>query len=135
RAVVKGASFLGMELAAALVTRGLATTLIVKGDLLYEKLRSPEVSEFFSKYFRQKGVELIFGEGIKEFFGKTRVEGVVTRSGKIVPCDIVAIGIGVHPEIGFLADSGIDVGDGIRVNQHLETNRPGIYAAGDVANF
>lgn len=135
RAVVKGASFLGMELAAALVTRGLATTLIVKGDLLYEKLRSPEVSEFFSKYFRQRGVELIFGEGIKEFFGKTRVEGVVTRSGKIVPCDIVAIGIGVHPEMGFLANSGIGVGDGIRVNQHLETNRPGIYAAGDVANF
>jgi NTE family protein len=135
RAVVKGASFLGMELAAALVMRGLATTLIVKGDLLYEKLRSPEVSEFFSKYFKQRGVELIFGEGIKEFFGKTRVEGVVTRSGKIVPCDIVAIGIGVHPEIGFLANSSIDVGDGIRVNQHLETNRPGIYAAGDVANF
>ena len=135
RAVVKGASFLGMELAAALATRGVATTLIAKEDLLYEKLRSPEVSEFFSKYFRERGVELIFGEGIKEFSGTTQVEGVVTRSGKIVPCDIVAIGIGVHPEIGFLANSGIDVDDGILVNQHLETNRPGIYAAGDVANF
>src|SRR6516164_6174103 len=135
RAVVKGASFLGMELAAALATRGVATTLIAKEHLLYEKLRSPEVSEFFSKYFRERGVELIFEEGIKEFSGTTRVEGVVTRSGKIVPCDIVAIGIGVHPEIGFLGNSGIDVGDGILVNQHLETNRPGIYAAGDVANF
>jgi NADPH-dependent 2,4-dienoyl-CoA reductase/sulfur reductase-like enzyme/predicted acylesterase/phospholipase RssA len=135
RAVVKGASFLGMELAAALATRGVATTLIAKEDLLYEKLCSPEVSEFFSKYFRERGVELIFGEGIKEFSGTTQVEDVVTRSGKIVPCDIVAIGIGVHPEIGFLANSGIDVDDGIRVNQHLETNRPGIYAAGDVANF
>ena len=135
RAVVKGASFLGMELAAALATRGVATTLIAKEHLLYEKLRSPEVSEFFSKYFRERGVELIFGEGIKEFSGTTQVEGVVTRSGKIVPCDIVAIGIGVHPEIGFLANSGIDVDDGILVNQHLETNRPGIYAAGDVANF
>jgi NTE family protein len=135
RAVVKGASFLGMELAAALVTRGLITTLIVKDDLLYRKLRSPEVSEFFSKYFRERGVELIFGEGIKQFSGTTQVKGIVTSSGKAVPCDLVAIAIGVHPEIGFLANSGIDVSDGIRVNQHLETNRPGIYAAGDVANF
>ena len=48
---------------------------------------------------------------------------------------MVAIAIGVHPEIGFLVNSGIDLDGGILVNQHLETNRPGIYAAGDVANF
>ena len=59
----------------------------------------------------------------------------MTSSGRVVPCDLVAIGIGVHPEIGFLGNSGIDVDGGILVNQQLETNRPGIYAAGDVANF
>ena len=117
RAVVIGASFLGMELAAALATRGVATTLIAREDLLYEKLRSPEVSEFFAEYFRARAIELIFGEEVKEFSGTTRVEGVVTSSGKTVPCDIVAIGIGVHPETGFLADSGIDVDGGIVVNQ------------------
>jgi NTE family protein len=135
RAVVIGASFVGMELAAALATRHIATTLIARKDLLYEKLRSPEASEFFAEYFRARGIELMFGEEIKEFSGTTQVEGVVTSSGKSVPCDIVAIGIGVHPEIGFLANSGIEVNGGILVNQHLETNRPGIYAAGDVANF
>jgi len=106
-----------MELAAALATRGVATTLIAREDLLYEKLRSPEVSEFFAEYFRARAIELIFGEEVKEFSGTTRVEGVVTSSGKRVPCDIVAIGIGVHPETGFLADSGIDVDGGIVVNQ------------------
>ena len=135
RAVVIGASFIGMELAAALVTRGVATTLIAKEDLVYEKLRSPEASEFFIEYFRQRSVELIFGEEVKEFSGTTRVEGVVTNSGKVVPSDVVAIGIGVHPETGFLDNSGIEVDGGIVVNQQLETNRPGIYAAGDVANF
>jgi NADPH-dependent 2,4-dienoyl-CoA reductase/sulfur reductase-like enzyme len=114
RAVVIGASFLGMELAAALATRGVATTLIVREDLLYEKLRSPEASEFFAKYFRARGVEVIFGEEVKEFSGTTQVDGVVTSSGKRVPCDIVAIGIGVHPEIGFLGNSGIGVDGGIR---------------------
>ena len=135
RAVVIGASFLGMELAAALAARGVGTTLIAREDLLYEKLRSPEISKFFTEYFRQRSVEFIFGEEVKEFSGTTQVEAVVTNSGKVMPCDLVAIGIGVHPETGFLDNSGIEVDGGVLVNQQLETNRPGIYAAGGVANF
>src|SRR4029077_4889131 len=126
---------IAMALAAAFATLGIDTTLIAKDHLLYSKLRSPEASEFFAEYYRRRDIELIFGEGVKEFFGRTRVEGVITSSGEIVPCDIVALGIGVHPEIGFLRNSGIDVDEGILVNQYLETNRPDIYAAGDVANF
>ncbi|HVJ57779.1 MAG TPA: FAD-dependent oxidoreductase, partial [Terrimicrobiaceae bacterium] len=135
RAIVIGASFLGMEIAASFATRGIPTTLIAKADLVYEKLRSPEASDFFAEYFRARGVNFIFEEEVKEFRGTTKVEGVVTSSGKRVPCDIVAIGIGVRPEVGFLANSGIKVDGGILVDQYLETNRPGIYAAGDVANF
>ena len=123
RAIVIGASFLGMEIAASFVTRGVATTLIAKEDLVYEKLCSPEVSDFFAEYFRARGVDFIFGEEVKEFWGTTKVEGIVTSSGKKMPCDIVAIGIGVRPEVGFLANSGIDVDGGILVNQHLETNQ------------
>jgi NTE family protein len=135
RAIVVGASFLGMEIAASLATRGIATTLIARERLVYEKLRSPEVSDFFVKYFRAHGVNFTFGEELKEFRGTAKVEGIVTRSGKRMPCDIVAVEIGVHPEVGFLHNSGIKVDNGILVNQHLETNKPGIYAAGDVANF
>jgi NTE family protein len=135
RAIVIGASFLGMEIAASLVTRGVATTLIAKKDLVYEKLCSPEVSDFFVEYFRARGVDFIFGEEVKEFWGTTKIEGIVTSSGKRLPCDIVAIGIGVRPEVHFLADSGINVDGGVLVDQYLETNQSGIYAAGDVANF
>jgi len=135
RAIVIGASFLGMEIAASLVTRGVATTLIAKEDLVYEKLCSPEVSDFFVEYFRARGVDFIFREEVKEFWGTTKIEGIVTSNGKRLPCDIVAIGIGVRPEVGFLADSGINVDGGILVDQYLETNQSGIYAAGDVANF
>ena len=135
RAIVIGASFLGMEIAASFATRGVATTLIAKEDLVYEKLCSPEVSDFFAGYFRARGVDFIFGEEVKEFWGTAKVEGIVTSSGKRMPCDIVAVGIGVRPEVDFLGNSGIDVDGGILVNQQLETNKPGIYAAGDVANF
>ena len=135
RAVVIGASFLGMELAAAFARRGIRTALIARKELLYAKLGSPEVSRFFAEYYRARGVELICGDAVERFCGTVRVESVVTKSGKVVPCELVAVGIGVHPEVGFLRDSGIALDDGILVNHHLETNQPGIYAAGDVANF
>jgi NADPH-dependent 2,4-dienoyl-CoA reductase/sulfur reductase-like enzyme/predicted acylesterase/phospholipase RssA len=137
QAIVIGASFLGMEIAASLATRGIATTLLARERLVYDRLCSPEASSFFANYFKARGVSLMFGEEVEEFLGTTKVESVVTRSGKRMPCDLVAIGIGVQPEVGFLRDSGIDVNinEGILVNQHLETNKPGIYAAGDVANF
>jgi NADPH-dependent 2,4-dienoyl-CoA reductase/sulfur reductase-like enzyme/predicted acylesterase/phospholipase RssA len=135
RAVVIGASFLGMELAAAFVARGIHTTLITKEDLLYDKLNSPEVSAFFAQYYRARGVELMCRECVEKLSGSARVESVVTSSGKILPCAIVAVAIGVHPETGFLQNCGIDIDGGILVNQHLETNQPGIYAAGDVARF
>ena len=135
RAVVIGASFLGMELAAAFASRGIRTTLIARKELLYAKLGSPEVSRFFAEYYRARGVELICRDAVEKFCGTVRVEAVVTKSGKLVPCELVAVGIGVHPEVGFLRDSGIALDDGILVNHHLETNQPGIYAAGDVANY
>ena len=59
----------------------------------------------------------------------------MTHAGEIFPCDLVVVAIGVTPEIGFLHDSGIQLGDGVLVDQHLETSAPGIFAAGDVANF
>ena len=135
RAVVIGASFIGMELAAAFTRRGIHTTLIAREELLYDKIGSPEVSAFFAEYYRARGVDLICREGIARFCGADQVEAVVTSSGKVVPCDIVAVGIGVHPEVGFLRGCGLKLDGGILVNQYLESNRRGIYAAGDVANF
>src|SRR5262249_18559104 len=69
RAIVIGASFLGMEIAASFATRGVATTLIAKKDLVYAKLYSPELSDFFAEYFRARGVDFIFGEEVEEFWG------------------------------------------------------------------
>ncbi|MGH7806632.1 MAG: FAD-dependent oxidoreductase, partial [Thermodesulfobacteriota bacterium] len=130
-AVVVGGSFIGMELASSLTKKGIQVTIITKELILFDKLLSPEVSQFF----KANSVEVILGETIKEFKGKNRVEGVVTSTGKTFSCDFVAIGVGVSPEIGFLDGSGIKVDDGILVNQYMQTNKPDIYAAGDVANF
>jgi predicted acylesterase/phospholipase RssA len=69
------------------------------------------------------------------FLGEATVEGVRTRSGKILPCDLALVATGVAPEIEFLQGSGIKIDDGIVVDRFLQTNHPNIFAAGDVANF
>lgn len=135
RAVVVGGSFIGMELASSFTKKGIQAMIITMEDILYDKLVSPEISEFFTEYYKANGVEVILGETIKEFRGKDRVERVVTSKGKTFSCDFVAIGVGVTPDINFLHGSGIKVDDGIVVNEYMQTNKPDIYAAGDVANF
>jgi NTE family protein len=135
RVVVLGGSFLGVEIATSLARMGIHVVLIEEKDLLLSQLSAPELSAFFSRFCAERGIELRAKEAAASFQGGSRVEAVVTDAGEIFPCDLVVVAIGVTPEFGFLRDSGIQVGDGILVNQHLETSAPGIFAAGDVANF
>ena len=135
KAVVVGGSFIGMELASSFTQKGIEVTIITMENILFDKLVSPEISEFFTEYYKANGVEIILGETIKEFKGKDRVEGVVTNTGKTFSCNFVAIGVGVTPEVDFLHGSGIRVDDGILVDQYMQTTKPDIYAAGDVAKF
>jgi len=135
QAGVIGSSFIAMELAATFAEQGIKTTLIAREDRLYSKLDSPEVSAFFADYYSARGIEIIFSETVKAFRGNGRVERVITRSGQEIALDLVVVGIGVDPDLGFLADSGIKVEDGVLVDQYLNTDHPNIYAAGDVAHF
>ena len=135
KAVVIGGSFIGMELASTLAQKGIKVTLINQESIVFDKLHSPEISEFFTDYYRARGVEIFCGETIKEIQGKKRVKRVVTNTGKEFLCDLVAIGVGVVPETEFLRGSGIDMDDGIIVDEYMQTNNQDVYAAGDVANF
>ena len=135
RAVVVGGSFLAIELAASLSARGIHVTLVAMEEILLDKLQSRCISDFFNQYYRQHGVEIVVGDEVIGFLGEGRIEGVRTRSGKILPCDLALVATGVAPEVGFLQGSGIEVNDGIVVDRYLQTNLPDIFAAGDVANF
>jgi NADPH-dependent 2,4-dienoyl-CoA reductase/sulfur reductase-like enzyme len=134
RVVVLGGSFLGLEIATTLARTGIHVVLIEESDLLLSQLAAAELSAFFSRYCEGRGIELRTNDTVAVFQGSGRIEAVVS-SGESLSRDLVVVAIGVTPEIGFLRDSGIQLGDGILVNQHLETSVPGIFAAGDVANF
>lgn len=134
KTVVLGSSFISMELASVFAESGIDTVVIAEENLVFSKLHSPEISEFFKEYYSKKGVKFIFGDTITKINGKLKVKSVETRNGLKFNCDILAIGIGVTPNIGFLKGSGIKIQDGVLVDSYMETNIEGIYAVGDVAN-
>jgi 3-phenylpropionate/trans-cinnamate dioxygenase ferredoxin reductase subunit len=132
--VVVGSGWIGSEVAASARQRGLDVTVIDPASVPLERVLGAEVGRFFGDLHSDRGVRMLLGTGVAAFDGGSVVERVRTTDGRAVACDFVAVGIGVQPRTELAAEAGIAVDDGILVDQYLETNVPGIYAAGDVAS-
>jgi NADPH-dependent 2,4-dienoyl-CoA reductase/sulfur reductase-like enzyme len=135
RAVSVGGSFIGMETAASLRALGLEVTVVELAESLFPILDAPELSRQLAELYRDKGVELVLGDSVSAFHGDGRVQAVETRSGRSIEADLVVVGIGVVPQTGFLAGSGVELDNGIVVDERFRTTVPAIWAAGDVARF
>jgi NADPH-dependent 2,4-dienoyl-CoA reductase/sulfur reductase-like enzyme len=135
RAAVIGSGFIGMEVASVLAQKHVEVTMIVREDRIWPRLFTPEISQYFENYFAARGVRFVKRAALKQLQGDGAVHAVELGDGTAIGCDMVVAGIGVRPVTGFLAGSGIEVSDGVMVNEYLETNLPDISAAGDVANF
>lgn len=136
RAVVIGGSFIGMEVGSVLQRLGVPTTLVFPEDRVWEAFFTPEMSRFFEAYYRDRGVEFVTGTLIEEFRGvEGRVAGVALKSGQELPANLVVAGVGVEPNVEFVQDRDLPIEDGILVNPFLETDQPGVFAAGDVARY
>jgi len=135
RAVVIGGGFIGMEVAAVLSQKGIEVTMILSDDRIWKRLFSPQMSSFFEGYYTSRGVRLAKNATVAELRGNETVSSVLLADGQPITCDMVVAGIGVLPVTEMLANSGVDIGDGVMVNEYLETSRPDIFAAGDVANY
>ena len=135
RAVIVGAGFIGMEVAASLRQIGKDVALVHLGRWLFDQLGVEQLSGDLAALYEEKGVQLVLGNEVEAFHGNGRLERVTTKNGHTVEADLAVVGIGVDPVTDFLGDSGIEVDNGIVVNQRFETNVPDVYAAGDVARF
>ena len=135
RAVVIGGGFIGMEVASVLAQKGTETTMLIQEDRVWSRVFTPEMSGFFERYYAARGVHLLKEVKISAFEGKDAVRAAVLAGGRRIPCDLVVAGIGALPNVELFAGSGIGVDNGVVVNEYLETNRPGISAAGDIANY
>ena len=136
RAVVIGGGFIGMETAATLTGRGLDVTLVFPEDRVWKKVFTPEMSAFFEKYYRRKGVRLLSGASIVGFEGHNdHVTRVLFDMEDPVEADIVVAGIGVELVTDIVEGSGISVRHGIVVDEYLTTSVKEVYAVGDVAEY
>jgi 3-phenylpropionate/trans-cinnamate dioxygenase ferredoxin reductase subunit len=134
RVVVVGAGWIGSEFAASARQRGLEVTIVDPLALPTERIFGAEIGAFYRDVHRDHGVELVLGEGVEGFEGNGAVARVRTTSGRMIECDFVVVGIGVVPRVELADRAGLDVDNGILVDEKLQSSVSGVLAAGDVAN-
>ncbi len=133
---VVGGGFIGCEVAAAGVMKGLDTTVIEVGPYLLNIAFDEPTGRWVMGYLGAKGMHVRCGERATKFLEDGgRVRGVETSSGATVPADLVVVGVGLVPNTDLAKAAGLQVDNGIMVNERLETSAPDIYAAGDAARF
>jgi NADPH-dependent 2,4-dienoyl-CoA reductase/sulfur reductase-like enzyme len=133
KAVVVGASFIGMEAAASLRGRGLDVT-VVAPDSPFEKTLGTEIGAMFRTLHEERGVQFELGARLARFDGDGTVREVILETGVRLPADLVLLGLGVRPATEFLCGIALYDDGGIPVDEHLRVV-DGLWAAGDVASF
>lgn len=134
RAVIVGMGFIGSEVAASLRQKGLDVVAIDPSKTPLHRVLGEAVGESLAAIHRAHGVRTVFEDTVAAFEGRRRVGRVITKGGLRIDCDFVVAGIGIEPAVDMLDGSGIDIDNGVLVDQYCQTNVAGIYAAGDVAN-
>lgn len=137
RAVIVGGGLIGIEMAEMFHSRHIPVTFLVREKNFWDVVLPLEEAQMVNRHILENGIDLRLGTELKEILpdaeGKARA--VITNKGETIECGFVGLTVGVSPNIAFLQDSGIETDRGVLVNEHLETNIPGIFAAGDCAQL
>jgi NADPH-dependent 2,4-dienoyl-CoA reductase/sulfur reductase-like enzyme len=131
QAVVIGAGFIGLEVAASLRNRGLEVTVVGQGQIPLERVLGKELGEFVRRLHEGKGVQFRLGDSPR-IIRKDRIE---LANGPSIDAGLVVLGVGVTPRTALAEKAGLTVDNGIVVDENLRTGAPDVYAAGDVARY
>ena len=130
---ILGGGLIGLRAAYSLHARNKEVKVIVKSNQVLSQMLDRGAANFIRKKIEQKGIQVMTGLAAVEFLGGKEVTGVVLDDGRRVDCELVVVGKGVRPNLELVKGTEIKTDYGIIVDDHLQTNLPNIYAAGDVA--
>ncbi|MDJ0364397.1 FAD-dependent oxidoreductase [Hymenobacter sp. H14-R3] len=134
--VIIGSSFIGMEAASSLIAEGRAVTVIAQEKVPFVRVLGPEIGAMFQKLHEEKGVQFETEAEATSILGERgHAVGVELKSGKLVPADVVILGVGVRPATDFLKEAfTLEKDGGLAVDEYLQA-AANVYAAGDIARF
>ena len=132
--VVIGAGYIGLEVAAAAIKKGLGVTVIEMDDRVMKRTVDPIISKYFDSLHRSKGAEIILNAALERFEGRKEVEKVICTNGEILKTDGVVVGVGIIPNQEIAKSAGLNCNNGIVVDEFGRTEDPFIFACGDCTN-
>lgn len=132
--VMIGGGYIGLEAAASLRKAGMRVTVLEALPRLLQRVTAPEVSAFYARVHREEGVEIVTDAVAEEIVGENAVEAVLLRDGRTIVADAVVVGIGVQPATELAEAAGLEVDNGIVVDEFGATSDPDIFAVGDCSN-
>jgi NAD(P)H-nitrite reductase large subunit len=136
RAAVTGGSYIAYELAEAFRHQGLETYWLIRGPRFLRRVLDEEGGALVDDIAQHHGVHMLYDETVKEVVRDNgTIKGVIAGSGKSIDVDMLGAGLGMTMNLELLKGTQVETRDGIVTNECLETSVPGIYAAGDVAEF
>jgi len=124
RLAVVGAGWIGTEVAASARQRGLEVSVIDPGPLPYERILGPEIGEFYRDVHVQHGVAMLLGQGVEAFEGDGAVRRVRNDDGANIECDFAVVAVGVVPRTDLAHQAGLEVDNGVVVNERLVSSAP-----------
>uniref|UniRef100_A0A8C7GN43 Apoptosis inducing factor mitochondria associated 4 n=1 Tax=Oncorhynchus kisutch TaxID=8019 RepID=A0A8C7GN43_ONCKI len=138
KAVVVGASFIGMEVASYLADKAASVAMVGNGSYPFERSLGPEIGKMTMQMLEESKVKFYMNDGVVEIRGENgKVKEVVLKSGAVVETDVVIAGIGVIPNSDFLKESQVEVDSrkAVIIDKFMRTNIPNVFGAGDVTSF
>ncbi len=135
RLLIVGGGYIGLEAAAVARQRGMQVTLIEMAERILQRVAAPETSDYFRGLHRGHGVDIREGIGLDRLEGSGRVKGALLSDGSVLKVDCVVAGVGIAPDTRLAEVAGLDIDNGVRVDELGRTSDPVIFAAGDCASF
>jgi 3-phenylpropionate/trans-cinnamate dioxygenase ferredoxin reductase component len=138
RVVLIGGSYIASEVAASLTELGSTCTIVMLESVVLSRGFGEQAGQFFEDRLREHGITVFGGDELDRFEGADgRVSKVITKSGRSVDADVVVIGVGAVPDVTLARSAGLELGEsgGVRLDSRLQSSVPGIFAAGDIAEY